>query len=47
MYRFVVMMDHVALVMNNVFFLMMGLMTLRVMSLSHRHRRQRKQNDHE
>jgi hypothetical protein len=38
-----VMMYNVVLVMHNVLFLMMH----RVMSLGHRHRRQRKQNDHE
>ncbi|WP_431215573.1 hypothetical protein ACQ86N_13335 [Puia sp. P3] len=47
MYCFFVVMNNVVPVVNDVFLLMMSLMTLGVMGLSHRHRRQRKQNDRE
>jgi hypothetical protein len=47
MHRFFVVMNYMVLVVNDVFLFVMSLMTLWVMGLSHRHRRQRKQNDHE
>jgi len=43
MHRFFVVVYRVVLVVNDMFLFMMH----RVVSLGHRHRRQRKQNDHE